>query len=243
MKPIFNKNKITPTLLLKAIKQSIDSYEGKYGSYDTLKDFKKINIKNIAFYYKVDFEKEKITLVIRGSDDSKDWKKNFDYKKKETFYGKVHKGFYEMAYEIAKFISFKSTKYRRSLYTVDIIGHSMGGAVGKLLSIILEPCYKAITLITLGEPRNTNLSAAQYFNSLNTIKHIRIINGDDFVTHLPPCFFNYKHTGKKVFLGLKGFIGSLIATLIKNIIAHYPNIYLKNFKLLKNKINYNKLNN
>jgi predicted lipase len=218
--------------IYKALQQMVMSYGGKYGKNKSLDGYKKVEKDNIVFYYLIDNKEKEIIVVIRGSDDFEDWKYNMKYSKIKTKYGKVHKGFWELSFVIYECFAKKIEDIFG--YKIIIIGHSLGATLGQLFALDIFGWAKSIEIITAGSPRVFNRKASKYFNK-HIKNHYRIVNGGDLITHLPPCFFGYKHTKNKIQIGYKGFFGGIIGWLVKSIQEHYPNNYLKNYEILRDK--------
>ena len=69
-------------------------------------------------------------------------------------------------------------------YTIDTIGHSLGGADALILAMMLDAQgYKIGEVITFGQPKVTNISGSRKFQHLN-IK--RLVTPNDVVPLVPP---------------------------------------------------------
>lgn len=97
---------------------------------------------------------------------------------------KVHQGFWEQAERIFPVVS----------HCDFFLGHSLGGAVAQLCAIRFQK-----PAITLGSPRVGNRRFANHIYNL----HTRIKGRGDWVTHVPPWWFGFKHGGKTIRLGIK----------------------------------------
>ena len=69
-------------------------------------------------------------------------------------------------------------------YTIDTIGHSLGGAAALILAMMLDAQgYPVGEVITFGQPKVTNISGSRKFKHLN-IK--RLVTAKDMVPLVPP---------------------------------------------------------
>lgn len=72
----------------------------------------------------------------------------------------------------------------KSGYTIDTIGHSLGGAAALILAMMLDSQgYPVGKVITFGQPKVTNISGSRKFKHLN-IK--RLVTAKDMVPLVPP---------------------------------------------------------
>ncbi|KAJ3319246.1 hypothetical protein HDV06_006574 [Boothiomyces sp. JEL0866] len=137
-------------------------------------------------------QSEKHLLVaIRGSYNVQNWITNLDIEMITVENAKVHSGFYTVGLELyerlCKILAIHSQK------KVVFTGHSLGGAIAKILQFIhFEREHKMTKAITFGAP--------QPFAELNTEYDIlSICNSNDFVPALT-IQLGYKPFGKFVFL-------------------------------------------
>ncbi|KAI8066530.1 Alpha/Beta hydrolase protein [Gongronella butleri] len=84
-------------------------------------------------------------------------------------------------------------------YTINVIGHSVGGAYAELAALDIYQRFDAaqallIKIITFGEPRVGDVQYASYFNSINIGKY-RVVHDSDAIVHHPPMNKGYVHTG------------------------------------------------
>ena len=69
-------------------------------------------------------------------------------------------------------------------YTINTIGHSLGGAAALILAMMFDAQgYSMGEVVTFGQPKVTNLSGSQKFKHLNII---RFVNPKDLVPLMPP---------------------------------------------------------
>ncbi len=83
-----------------------------------------------------------------------------------------------------------------------LIGHSGGGAVVSLAFLDLYPGFpeKEVRAITFGMPRIFNRRGAIWFDEQEE-QLLRIVNGRDLITGLPPAILGYRHVGRLVRMG------------------------------------------
>jgi Lipase (class 3) len=117
----------------------------------------------------------------------------------------VHKGFRDQANRILQDVIPLLIKSPRA--TIELCGHSLGGAVASILSIKLRNLgYNVVRLTTVGEPRfirqSSNASLSSFLELLP--KHqLRIENDTDFVPFLSPYCTK---VGNKIWLTSDGTI-------------------------------------
>jgi hypothetical protein len=69
-------------------------------------------------------------------------------------------------------------------YTIDTIGHSLGGATALILAMMLDAqAYPVGEVITFGQPKVTNISGSGKFEHLNIT---RLVTAKDMVPLVPP---------------------------------------------------------
>lgn len=69
-------------------------------------------------------------------------------------------------------------------YTVNTVGHSLGGAAALILAMMLDAHGHTIgEVITFGQPKVTNISGSRTYEHLNII---RLVNPKDIVPMVPP---------------------------------------------------------
>lgn len=98
----------------------------------------------------------------------------------------VHNGFLKAFHSIWSAIEPELLKLSCPVFYT---GHSLGGALATLAASRRQP--KA--LYTFGSPRVGNSAFAK---SLANVPICRVVNGQDAVTHLPPEFLKFVHTGE-----------------------------------------------
>jgi predicted lipase len=81
-----------------------------------------------------------------------------------------------------------------------ITGFSLGAALAQALSVYLNQAHYPHTVYAFGGPRICNRRAAAWLSEQKA-KHYRLTVGRDWIAHLPPFFFGYKHVGRHIRLG------------------------------------------
>jgi pimeloyl-ACP methyl ester carboxylesterase len=87
-----------------------------------------------------------------------------------------------------------------------VVGQSGGGALAALTFMDLYPRYPHLEVraITFGMPRIFNRSGMLWFDEQEE-KLLRIVNGRDPITGLPPPILGYRHVGRLVRMGERPF--------------------------------------
>ncbi len=150
-----------------------------------------------------------LTIIFRGTDSAQDWDTDFAFGKKEVPYGntespiRVHGGFLD-AYKaptvrnrIHKFIT-------PHVHKVRITGHSYGAALAVLCSLDLQFNFpeKDYEVFLFGCPRVGNKAFQQSYNN-RIFKALRIENGNDIVTKMPPKMLGFHHVGIPIHVGAR----------------------------------------
>jgi len=93
---------------------------------------------------------------------------------------KIHQGFLLSATDI-----YQSVKQKINPdYTINTIGHSLGGAAAIILAMMLDAQgYHVGEVITFGQPKVTNISGSRQFEHLNVT---RLVTPKDVVPLVPP---------------------------------------------------------
>jgi len=141
-------------------------------------------------------------IVIRGSKGLKNYMTDsFFFPKFSIRLGFFlsHKGFYFAAKEV--FESIKDDLNPKKPITVT--GHSLGGAVGFILALMLKNMAKLKVngVVTFGQPKFASSTARFSYSGL---KSLRVVDYDDSVIYLPPSVLfmsPYSHFGPELFFG------------------------------------------
>ncbi|VAW51758.1 hypothetical protein MNBD_GAMMA05-62 [hydrothermal vent metagenome] len=93
---------------------------------------------------------------------------------------KIHQGFLLSATDIYQNVKQKINPE----YTINTIGHSLGGAVAIILAMMFDAQgYHVNEVITFGQPKVTNISGSRHFEHLNVT---RLVTPKDVVPLVPP---------------------------------------------------------
>ncbi|NLQ18628.1 lipase family protein [Marinomonas sp. M1K-6] len=136
--------------------------------------------------------------------------------------------------------------------TVQITGHSLGGAIAVILALYMQQDgYQISQVVTFGQPKVTNVTGAKKFTDLPLT---RIVTAQDIVPLVPPIspmqirdLDIYWHMGEEIILmdnkefartnGLKSMLrATKFTTSIpneKNLIAHQMTTYLNTINALQ----------
>jgi triacylglycerol lipase len=105
-------------------------------------------------------------------------------------------------------------------------GHSLGGALASLHALDFQfkgfTTSENISVATFGCPMIGNAEFVESFNKRIPLNY-RYVNGDDYITKLPPKIFGYKHTGTKTQIGKSHFPWI-------SFVDHHPEKYVKSLE-------------
>ena len=147
-----------------------------------------------------------ILIIFRGTDSKINWTNNFIFCKKEIPYSnkdtkiRVHSGFLK-GYKAVRAIL--HAKIPLDSCRIRITGHSLGAALATLCAVDLQYNFKNadIEVFLFGSPRVGNTAFAKSYNK-RVFKTLRVTNGNDIVTKLPPKLFGYRHIGINIHTGM-----------------------------------------
>ena len=150
--------------------------------------------------------RSEILIIFRGTDSSINWTNNFIFCKKTIPYGnkdtkiRVHSGFLKGYKSVRDTLH---TKIPLDSCKIRITGHSLGAALAVLCAIDLQYNFKNadIEVFLFGSPRVGNNAFAKSYNK-RVFKTLRVTNGNDIVTKLPPKIFGYRHVGINIHTGI-----------------------------------------
>ncbi len=177
--------------------------------------------------YCMNIKNNTMTIVFRGTDSKKEWLSNLAFCKKVIPYGnyesdvRVHGGFitaYKNKLVRDRIHSLISDKPCRIIVT----GHSRGAALAVLCAVDLQYNFpdKSISVTTYGCPRVGNAAFAKSYNKRVT-DTVRVENGNDIVTKVPPAIFGFRHVGARF------GVGNTRLPFLFSFNAHYPVQYLR----------------
>jgi len=114
--------------------------------------------------------------------------------------GRVHRGFKTEVDDLWPILEERLVANEKTSW---FCGHSLGGAMA---AICAGRCYlshiKSMPkgLYTYGSPRVGNV---RYVNHVQ-LEYFRWVNNNDIVTHVPPSWLNYRHTGQEMYINAYG---------------------------------------
>lgn len=131
-------------------------------------------------------------------------------------YGRVHRGFKNaldliwgevVAFLVPLFHT--ETEENGEEWDMTLVGHSLGGALATMAGAYMlssDIISNPTSIVTWGAPRVGNPCFAEVMDHTFTFKggHRRYVNGCDWVPTMPPCIFNYKHSGIEIYLDDNG---------------------------------------
>ncbi len=165
-----------------------------------------------------------LQISFRGSDSPKDWLTSLSFWKKTIPYGnvlspiRVHAGFIN-AYKTPRVRDSIRQWVSGDVRRVRLCGHSYGAALAVLCAVDIEYNFpdRDVEAIIFGCPRVGNAAFARSYDK-RVFKTVRVENGNDIVTRLPPRMFGYRHVGalfhigeRKTILGISMEDHSLLA--------------------------------
>lgn len=120
----------------------------------------------------------------------------------------VHRGFFTSYASVSKELISILTNVVFPVYpdySIDIVGHSLGGAMATLCSLDLKVnvgWQGPISVFTYGQPRVGNHNFSNYYNSHHRAQDttLRVINYSDMITHVPPLRLGYIHRVQEVWI-------------------------------------------
>lgn len=166
-----------------------------------------------------------VLIIFRGTDSPENWKNNFLFCKKTIPYNnkntkiRVHSGFLRGYQSVRSKIQ---GKIPQGICKILITGHSLGAALGTLCAVDLQYNFKNadIEVFLFGCPAVGNKAFVRSYNK-RVFKTLRITNGNDIVTKLPPKIFGYRHVGINIHTGPPSLPG------IISFNRHRPESYYK----------------
>jgi hypothetical protein len=111
--------------------------------------------------------------------------------------GRVHAGFARTARALWPAVRAWAEGEAAGRSALILTGHSLGGALATLIASLLPPTL----LVTLGSPRVGN---AGFVAALAGVEIVRLVDGCDLVTQLPPAFSLYAHAGPTSYISCAG---------------------------------------
>lgn len=178
--------------------------------------------------YCVNITSNTVTIVFKGTDSKEQWQSNFRVCKKKVPYNnfnspiRVHCGFID---------TYKKDNVRQKIHDlipkeqckIVVTGHSRGAALALLCALDLQYNFpdKSVEAYLFGCPRVGNAAFKKSYNN-RVFKTLRVDNGNDIVTKLPPAIMGYRHVGTRIAIGMP----RLPFVYIRS--QHLPSEYYKN---------------
>lgn len=108
---------------------------------------------------------------------------------------------------------------------INIIGHSLGGALATIVSVHYLSTYESLNpdnihVYTFGSPRVGNLNFSTYFDNIIRNKY-RVVNRYDIIPHLPPNIKFLDHFPEYVHVGNEYWVVNDLVKICKNTSNEY----------------------
>lgn len=153
-------------------------------------------------------EKSLMTIAFRGTDSNTDRKNDLSFWTKVIPYGntcskiRVHAGFLK-AYKSERIRGKIQRCITDQIKQVRITGHSLGAAMAVLCAIDLQYHFpdRDYEVTLFGCPRVGNRAFQKSYNK-RVYKTLRVENGNDIVTKVPPVWMGYRHVGIRIPVGM-----------------------------------------
>ncbi|CDK24373.1 unnamed protein product [Kuraishia capsulata CBS 1993] len=115
----------------------------------------------------------------------------------------VHTGFFATVERILPVVlgAVVKAQVNNHGYTVEVTGHSMGGAVALLCAIEFDLVGMQVGVTTFSAPRTFSPKLARFVDS--RFVHRRVVHGGDIVPYVPPRPI-YGHSGTEMYVAKKG---------------------------------------
>lgn len=150
-----------------------------------------------------------MTIAFRGTDSKADWRSNFRFCKKTIPYDnaaspiRVHSGFLS-AYKCDAVRGRLMRMVTPNIRRIRVTGHSRGAALAVLCAVDLQYNYpdRCFEVVLFGCPRVGNRAFAESYDR-RVFMTMRVEQGADIVTKVPPALFGYRHVGMRCRVGPK----------------------------------------
>ena len=167
-----------------------------------------------------------VIVTFRGTDSKRNWINNFCFAKRSVPYDntdtgiRVHEGFLRTYRSVRKKIH---DLIPQGACRVIVTGHSLGAALAVLCAVDIQYNFphKDVQAYLFGCPRVGNKAFSKSYNK-RVFKTLRIVNGNDIVTKVPPALFGFKHVGIPI------YTGKLRLPFAFSFLQHAPANYYKN---------------
>ena len=156
---------------------------------------------DVLYFIETDRERKQQRISVRGTANDPNVFQDIEVRmvrdKRLGIY--LHRGFRDDTRKVHADLK----PHLRNGYSMQVTGHSLGGAIAMVLSgYLMKDGHKVERLVTFGQPKVTNKTGATAFQGNIT----RVANEEDVVPMLPPSDFHlgpggaYEHVGPEVVL-------------------------------------------
>jgi len=192
---------------------------------------------NILMWF-FDTEKDGVYLVFRGTQMKSvaNWIENLHvsqdlyiclFSERCCHHCKIHTGFLNMLEWIEDKLHASDywKKFIDENKKINIIGHSLGGALATIVSVHYLNTYEHwnpdnVHVYTFGSPRVGNLNFSMYFDK-NIKNKYRVVNRYDIIPHLPPNIKFLDHFPEYIHVGNEYWINNNFIKLCTNTSNEY----------------------
>ena len=165
-------------------------------------------------------------ITFRGSYSAKYWNVDLTFFKTCIPYDicnpkiRVHSGFLN-AYKRPSVRNRIHCAVTSDVRHVRVAGHSYGAALAVLCAVDLEYHYPCLDyeVLLFGCPRVGNRAFRKSYNK-RVFKTLRVENGNDIVTKVPPALWGFRHVGVKIHVGAPRLPG------VVSLNQHRPQYYV-----------------
>lgn len=150
---------------------------------------------------------ESLLIVFRGTDSRANWVTNLTFPKRVVPYNgvnpriRVHGGWLAAYKPVVREIIHAAVAASGARRVV-VVGYSMGGALAILSAVDIQYNFPGVSVqcATFGAPRVGNRAFRRSYNR-RLPDTVRVVNGGDIVTKLPPWAFGFYHVGNLEHVG------------------------------------------
>ncbi len=148
----------------------------------TLKQYKQLDGYSVAYAFATNDQTRQHMIAVRGTSNAENAIVDAAFVLvADPLTGiDIHQGFLLAARDIYQQIQPEI----KSGYSINTVGHSLGGAVALILAMMFDAQdYSVGKVITFGQPKVTNISGSRKFKHLNVV---RLVTPKDIVPLMPP---------------------------------------------------------
>ena len=176
-----------------------------------------------------------VYIIFRGTDSIRDCITDLNVTRTNTPYGEIHSGFLNVYDTIHNNIKNKIIELNKdnTIKTITFSGHSMGGALATIASIMIDIDEIIIYCITFGSPRVGDIKFSQLHHDKLKNNSIRYVHSGDLIPHLP-IKLRFKHVKNKIYVDSTTILSRIINRIISHKFPHeinsYRDEYIKKYK-------------